>query len=101
MTAVLIMIADIEDILAQNVIQIEAGINRIYATFANYNRDFSDLEDWRRDNVNLFVKSVYDSINYWKSWVKLGNSQKKEASPSTTYNYTCILQGLDKNIRCQ
>ena len=31
-------------------------------TFQNYSRGFTNLGDWRRDNVNLLVKQIYDSI---------------------------------------
>ena len=31
-------------------------------------------EDWRRDNVNLLVKELYDTINYIKPWVHFGIS---------------------------
>ncbi len=44
------------------------------ATFRLYNRGFTDIGDWRRDNVNLFVKEVHDSIMAVKSWVKFGIS---------------------------
>ena len=44
------------------------------ATFRLYNRGMSDTADWRRDNVNLFVKEVYDSIQTVKPWVKFGIS---------------------------
>lgn len=44
------------------------------ATFRLYNRGFTDIGDWRRDNVNLFIKEVYDSIMSVKPWVKFGIS---------------------------
>ena len=44
------------------------------ATFAEYSRGISDQGDWRRDNVNLLVQAVYDSINAIKPWVKFGIS---------------------------
>jgi len=44
------------------------------ATFAEYGRGISDQGDWRRDNVNLLVHAVYDSINAIKPWVKFGIS---------------------------
>ncbi len=48
--------------------------NEDNATFSNYNRGFTNIEDWRRDNVNLLVESIYDSINNEKQWVKFGIS---------------------------
>ena len=44
------------------------------ATFRMYNRGFTNIGDWRRDNVNLFVKEVHDSIEAVKPWVKFGIS---------------------------
>ncbi|MCL4511682.1 MAG: family 10 glycosylhydrolase [Bacteroidetes bacterium] len=44
------------------------------AAFRLYNRGFTDIGDWRRDNVNLFVKEVHDSIQAVKPWVKFGIS---------------------------
>jgi len=43
-------------------------------TFAAYSRGFSDRADWRRDNVNLLVRMVHDSIACVKPWVKFGIS---------------------------
>lgn len=37
-------------------------------------RGFSNIADWRRDNINSFVEALYDSIKSQKSWVKLGIS---------------------------
>ena len=44
------------------------------ATFAKYPRGFTNIDDWRRDNVNLQMKMVHDSIQGAKPWVKLGIS---------------------------
>ncbi len=43
-------------------------------TFGRYPRGFSNIADWRRDNVNLFVKMVADSIRAVKPFVKFGIS---------------------------
>jgi hypothetical protein len=43
-------------------------------THPNYNRGFSDIHAWRRDNVDLLVKMVYDSIQAVKPRVKFGIS---------------------------
>ena len=43
-------------------------------TFAAHNRGFTNVGDWRRDNVNLFVAQVADSIETIKPWVKFGIS---------------------------
>ena len=44
------------------------------ATFAQYPRGFGNVADWRRDNVNIFVKAVSDSIRAAKRHVKFGIS---------------------------
>jgi uncharacterized lipoprotein YddW (UPF0748 family) len=43
-------------------------------TFADYSRGFTDIGNWRRDNVNLLVTQVFDSIKAVKSHVKFGIS---------------------------
>ena len=52
----------------------EGITNEDDATFTNYSRGFTNRSDWRRDNVNIFVKQVYDSIQAVKSYVKFGIS---------------------------
>ena len=44
------------------------------SAFTNYSRGFTNIKDWRRDNVNILIKAIYDSINTIKPWVKLGMS---------------------------
>ncbi|MEO1449828.1 MAG: family 10 glycosylhydrolase, partial [Bacteroidota bacterium] len=44
------------------------------ATFARYSRGFTDIHAWRRDNVNLFIKQISDSIAQAKPHVKFGIS---------------------------
>ena len=43
-------------------------------TFALHSRGFTNVHDWRRDNINLLVEMVNDSINIVKPWVKWGIS---------------------------
>jgi uncharacterized lipoprotein YddW (UPF0748 family) len=43
-------------------------------TFALYNRGITDKNNWRRDNVDLLVKMVGDSIKKAKNYVKFGIS---------------------------
>ena len=43
-------------------------------TFRQYSRGIGNVADWRRDNVNLFVQAVYDSIRAVKPFVKFGIS---------------------------
>lgn len=61
------------------------------ATFATYARGFSNQNDWRRDNINLFIQRSYDSIKAVKPWVKFGVSpfgiwqnQRNDAAGSAT-----------------
>jgi len=44
------------------------------AHFAADPRGIPDIGSWRRDNVNLFVKMVHDSIKSVKPWVNYGIS---------------------------
>jgi len=44
------------------------------ATFASYPRGFANIDDWRRDNVNIFVAQIDSVIKSTKPWVKLGIS---------------------------
>ncbi|MFY8000440.1 MAG: glycoside hydrolase family 10 protein, partial [Candidatus Kapaibacteriota bacterium] len=43
-------------------------------TFRQYSRNIGNIADWRRDNVNIFVKMVSDSIRAAKPFVKFGIS---------------------------
>lgn len=61
------------------------------ATFAAYHRGFTNRQDWRRDNINLFIQRMHDSIAAVKSWVKFGVSpfgiwrnQSSDANGSAT-----------------
>lgn len=42
--------------------------------FQNYNADSLSLEDWRRENVNIFIKSVSDTLHQIKPHIKFGIS---------------------------
>ncbi len=70
--------------------------NQDATTFATSPRGFADLGDWRRDNVNLLIKQVYDSIQVIKPWVKWGISPRgiwKNGTPTGTSgndNYSTI-----------
>ncbi|MDG4824526.1 family 10 glycosylhydrolase [Asanoa sp. WMMD1127] len=44
------------------------------ATFAAYNRGFTDKADWRRDNINLLVQEFGTAVKAAKPWVKFGIS---------------------------
>lgn len=43
-------------------------------TFKLDPRGFTDVHDWRRDNINLLVQTLSDSIDTVKPWVKWGIS---------------------------
>ena len=42
--------------------------------FRIYNNGIKDVGDWRRYNVNLFVKQLYETVHEAKPWVKVGIS---------------------------
>lgn len=42
--------------------------------FARYRSGFSNIGDWRRDNVNVFIKQLAQTIHDRKPWVKFGVS---------------------------
>ncbi|WP_405116094.1 family 10 glycosylhydrolase [Micromonospora sp. NBC_01405] len=56
------------------------------ATFAEFNRGFTDRAEWRRDNINLLMQEMNTKIKAAKSWVKFGASpfgiwRNKSADP--------------------
>lgn len=48
--------------------------NQDTATFRLYGRGFTNIGDWRRDNVNLMVKHIYDTLMVIKPSIKFGMS---------------------------
>ena len=42
--------------------------------FVNDPKGFNDIGDWRRNNVNLFIEQLHDTIQSIKPWVKFGVS---------------------------
>lgn len=44
-----------------------------YASYRTYGKGMS-VEDWRRDNVNVYLKNTYDAIKKIKPWVQFGIS---------------------------
>ncbi|MBB5636772.1 uncharacterized lipoprotein YddW (UPF0748 family) [Pedobacter cryoconitis] len=44
------------------------------ATFSKYPNGFTNLNDWRRNNVDLLIKQLDDSIHHYKKYVKFGIS---------------------------
>ena len=65
------------------------------ASFAADPRGFSNRADWRRDNVNLLIKSVYDSIKTIKPWVKFGVSPSGIYRNSTNPDIGSPTSGLE------
>jgi uncharacterized lipoprotein YddW (UPF0748 family) len=43
-------------------------------TFKTYAGDFTDIKDWRRNNVDLLIKTLSDSIHKHKPYMKFGIS---------------------------
>jgi uncharacterized lipoprotein YddW (UPF0748 family) len=43
-------------------------------TFKKYGKGFDNIKDWRRHNINIFIKQVHDSIKAIKPQVKFGVS---------------------------
>ncbi len=44
------------------------------ATFDKYGEGFNKIDDWRRNNVDLLVKQVNDSVHHYKKYLKFGIS---------------------------
>ncbi len=58
-------------------------------------RGFTVRAEWRRDNINLLVKRVYDSIRSIKPWVKFGISPSGIYRNSTDPNIGSATSGLE------
>ncbi len=67
------------------------------ATYVRYGKEFSNKAEWRRENINLFVKGVYERIKAIKPWVKFGispygvwrNAKNDAYGSDTQSGYTC------------
>uniref|UniRef100_UPI001FA6EACA glycoside hydrolase family 10 protein n=1 Tax=Pontibacter vulgaris TaxID=2905679 RepID=UPI001FA6EACA len=57
-------------------------------------RGFADRGDWRRDNVNLLIKQVSESIKSAKPWVKFGISPSGIYRNSTDPSIGSATSGL-------
>lgn len=56
-------------------------------SFAAYGRGFTDRGDWRRDNVNVLIKEIHETVRDTKPWVKFGVSpfgiyRNKKSNPN-------------------
>ena len=45
-----------------------------HVQFNAYGSDFTDINNWRRHNVNLFIEQFYKTVHDTKPWVKVGIS---------------------------
>ena len=43
-------------------------------SFAQYGRGYANKADWRRDNVNVLIKEIHETVRACKPWVKFGVS---------------------------
>ena len=41
-----------------------------HVSFAQYGRGYSNKADWRRDNVNVLIKEIHETVRECKQWVK-------------------------------
>ncbi|CUU09838.1 Por secretion system C-terminal sorting domain-containing protein [Candidatus Kryptobacter tengchongensis] len=57
-------------------------------TYALYQSEYPNKEEWRRENINKFVRAVYDSIKRVKPWVKVGSA------PIGIYKNICDSNGV-------
>jgi uncharacterized lipoprotein YddW (UPF0748 family) len=61
-----------------------SGFNTDAATMQLYNEDnIGNLADWRRHNINTFVKEVYEGIQERKPWVKIGSAPVGHYNPQS------------------
>ncbi|RZK60663.1 MAG: glycoside hydrolase [Pedobacter sp.] len=44
------------------------------STFSKYPNGFTKINDWRRNNVDLLIKMVNDSVHHYKKYIKFGVS---------------------------
>lgn len=72
-------------------------------SFARYGRGYGERGDWRRDNVNMLIKEVHETIRSSKPWVKFGvspfgiyrNKEKAASNGSETnglQNYDVLMR---------
>lgn len=77
-----------------------------HAQFNHYGHDFQNINDWRRNNVNIFIKELYKVICSTKPWVKFGISpfgiyrNKKESPDGSNTNGLTNYDGLYADVMC-
>lgn len=67
------------------------------STFRRYGAGFVDKAEWRRENINVFIRDSYKAIKEIKPWVKFGispfgvwrNQKNDEFGSKTRSGYTC------------
>ena len=80
------------------------------ADFAANNNGINDKDDWRRDNVNVFMKQLYETIHKTKPWVKFGVSpfgiyRNEKSAPGLgsrtngLQNYDDLYADVNKQLR--
>lgn len=67
------------------------------STFAKYPRGFESKAEWRRNNVNIFIEAVNDTIKAYKPWVKFGISPFGRHSESYNTLYADAYEWLESN----
>ena len=67
---------DVDGIHIDDYFYVEGISNQDAATFAEYPRGFTDIKYWRRDNVNILIKQINDSLYAVKPWIKWGVSPR-------------------------
>jgi uncharacterized lipoprotein YddW (UPF0748 family) len=72
-----------------------AGTINDDATFNADPRGFTSKADWRRDNVNILIRRVYDSVKSIKPWVKFGVSPTGIYRNSTNPDIGTATSGLE------
>jgi uncharacterized lipoprotein YddW (UPF0748 family) len=72
-----------------------AGTINDDASFNADPRGFTSKADWRRDNVNLLIKRVYDTVKSIKPWVKFGVSPTGIYRNSTNPDIGTNTSGLE------
>lgn len=65
---------DIDGIHFDDYFYPSSGVINDDSAFMANPRGITDRGDWRRDNVNLLIKRLYDTIKTIKPWVKFGVS---------------------------
>lgn len=68
------------------------------ATFKRYGHGFAHRDDWRRHNVDVFVRDVHAAVHRAKPWVSMGVSPFgiwRNASSSPHGSHTSGLQSYD------